>query len=196
MTVRNHYYLGKSFTKGFYFDKDTDPSLPAVPAAEPTKTDTPAELTIPKHRFDEVNNKLKEIQAQLSAKEKAEQEAAEARLKEKEDYKTLASQHEAKVKDLEPKVEALDSEAKRLRGVVEIQLKAARTQVPDHLHSLLDKLDPVEQLEWIASNADKLKDAPKTPAGIPRTPRPAGENGKKDQEAMQAEQRRLVRSNF
>jgi chromosome segregation ATPase len=180
--------------KGIYFDKDTDPS-PAVPPAEAKKTEPPAEVMIPKTRFDEVNNKLKEAQAQLDAKSKQEQEAAEARLREKEDYKTLAEQHEAKVKDLEPKITELDAKAKRYEEAVTAQLKTAKAQVPEHLHSLLEKLDPVEQLEWIANNADKIKEQSNKLSGIPRTPKPVGDNGK-DEDKMRAEQRRLVRTNF
>jgi ribonucleoside-triphosphate reductase len=182
------------FLKGIYFDKDTDPS-PAVPPAEAKKTDTPAEPMIPKTRFDEVNNKLKEIQSQLDAKTKAEQEAEEARLKEKEDFKTLAEQHKARVADLEPKVEALDKETRRYKEALEAQLKTAKSQVPEHLHSLLEKLDPVEQLKWIADNADKIKEQSNKLSGIPRTPKPVGDNGKQADE-LQAKQRRLVRSNF
>lgn len=146
---------------------------------------------------DEVNrlidDRLKRERQKADEKAKKEREDAEAKaLEEQKEYQKLAEQRATKIAELEPLTEQVD----RYQGALTSLLTAEKQNVPEHVAALLDKLDPVEQLEWIASNRDKLAPAsesngddaePKKPKGIPSTP-PRG-----DTRGAIEEQRRAAR---
>ena len=84
--------------------------------------------------------------------ELAAQAAEEARLAQEKEWQQLAEKRQARIQELEPLSEDVD----RYKGAVTSLLEQRRAGLPDHIITLLDKLDPVEQLQWIAENADKL----------------------------------------
>ena len=87
------------------------------------------------------------------AKRKRDAEAAEQnRLKEQQKFAELAEKRAARIAELEP----LEEQVKRYEGAIAKQLEAASANVPDHIKALLDKLDPVEQLTYLAENAEAL----------------------------------------
>lgn len=167
-------------------------SQAASSAATQNTEAQPSEHMIPKSRFDEVNNELKRLKAEAATKQQQEQEAEQARLKEQQKWQQLAEQHERQLTELKPQLEAATQQAERYKAAVEAQVKAQLANVPEHLHGLLAKLDPVEQLEWLAANADKLKPAVR---GIPPTPRPDGGPGQ-DMATLQAQQQATVQRSF
>lgn len=120
-------------------------------------------------RLDREKRKA-ESEAQ-KAKEKAESEA----LAENQKWQELAQKHEAKIKDLESKLaefEAAKETLEKYKGALEAHLQTQRADLPGHITALLDKLDPVDQLEYIAKNAGELK---KKTTKVPETPTPAGD---------------------
>ena len=107
--------------------------------------------------------------------QKAREEAqAEAAAKNGE-WQQLAEQRAAKIAELESQAAAFDAtttKAQRYEQALAKQVEVLRKDVPKHLAPLLDKLDVVEQLEWLAANRETI--APKQPNGVPATPRAQG----------------------
>jgi hypothetical protein len=105
------------------------------------------------------------------AQRKAADEAEAKRLAEQNEFKTLAEKHAAKAAELEP----YKAKAERYEAALTALLTEERKAVPEHLHPLLDRMDPAEQLEYIAGHRDQLAPpANGAVAGVPPTPRAAG----------------------
>lgn len=102
---------------------------------------------------------------------RAEEAAEEKRLAEQKKYKELADRKAARAEELSAQVEALEPEVERYRNALEAQLAAVRDGLPDHILALLDKLDPVEQIEYLASNSEQLRPSS---GGVPASPDPDG----------------------
>lgn len=90
---------------------------------------------------------------------KARREAEEKALTENQKWQELA---EKRAKDLEAATAAL-TDIDALKATSEAQaaalgryLDAERKGLPDHIIGLLDKLPPLQQLEWLADNKEKL----------------------------------------
>ncbi|WP_051188268.1 hypothetical protein [Brevibacillus thermoruber] len=104
----------------------------AQPSAETQNTETAApeqkEHMIPKSRFDEVNTKFKDLQAQYDKLLAEKQEA--------DGYKSLHQQAEER--------------AKALEGVIAQMLEARLETIPEELHDLIPEgLTPEQKLAWI-----------------------------------------------
>lgn len=118
-------------------------------------------------------------QADEDAKKKADEKAEADRLAQEQKFQELSEQQAAKIAELEPEVGQLKGDLKAARDDLERHaaalktfLDAQREGLPEHLIDLLDKLDTVEQLEYIAANADKLK--PEDDGARPRMGTPRG----------------------
>lgn len=142
----------------------------------------------------ERERKKSEANAQ-KAKEQAEAKA----LEEQQKFQELAEKRGTKVAELESTVgtltadlEAATEEAKRYKAALNGLLEKQRKAVPEHLVALLDKLDPVEQLEWLSNNTDKLI----SNNGVPATPK--GQNGMTEAQKQEASKdaQRFYRSRF
>jgi len=124
------------------------------------------------------------VKARLEREKKKAEEAAEAAtqaaeakaLKDQEKYKELAEKFEKDLVDERTKLTELSTlpeKLERTEGALKKLLETQRKGLPDHLIKLLDKMDPVDQLEYIAENKDvlfKTSDAP------PKTPKGGGDN--------------------
>lgn len=135
---------------------------------------------IDKRLADRLERERKRSEA---AAQKAREEAESKSLVEQQKYQELAEKRakaltdlEASTADLTGKFEAEQAKAQRYEKALTAMLAEQRKRVPEHLHSLLDKLPVDEQLTWIATNGDKLTSS----AGVPATP--------KQQQAPTAEQ--------
>jgi len=140
-------------------------------------TDRPnAEPTIPLSRFNEVNGRLKKLQEQVEAadREKAQREADAA--KAQGEWQKVAEQHEARVKDLEP----FKERAERYETALKAHLETARKDLPAHITTLLDRLEPDEQLTWLAENGAALGGQTTARPGTTTNPRPASDPSRKD----------------
>lgn len=161
---------------------------------KPTPTFTQSDVDrIVNERLDRERKKA-ETQTQ-----KAREEVESKALADQAKFQELADKRGKQVTDLETanatlttQLEAVTAKADRhekaLTKLLAEQLKA----VPEHLHSLLSKLDAVEQLEWIAGNADKMKTATN---GVPPTPKPTLADGF-DKEKAVKDAERFYRSRF
>ena len=93
-------------------------------------------------------------------------EEAEAEgLKKSEEWQTLAKKLEARVGELEPTAEQVT----RYKGAIEKYLAAEKKDLPKHILALLDKLDPVDQIEYLSANRDEIG---KGLQGVPPSPTP------------------------
>ncbi|UYN89903.1 MAG: hypothetical protein KIT08_01370 [Anaerolineales bacterium] len=94
-----------------------------------------AEHLIPKHRFDEVNERAKKAEAELDALKQAEKQAEEKRLADQQQYKELADKREAELKDLQAKTEAdkkaAEEQAKKVKYEADVIAEAAKLNFHD-----------------------------------------------------------------
>lgn len=148
-----------------------------------------------------VTSRLERERAKADEATRKAKEAAEAKaLEEQQEYQKLAEQRAGKIAELEPQAES----AKRYQDALTKLLATEKTGVPEHVLALLDKLDPVEQLEWIAANREKLKpveSVPETeqkPRGVPATPSRGDQRGVSEEQkrAARVQSERFYRSQF
>ena len=126
------------------------------PAEEAKFTQADIERIIAE-RLDRERKKAEEKAA------KAQAEAEAKALEEQKQYKELAEKHAARIAQLE----AIEPKAQRHEAALVKLLEAQRKSIPEHVITLLDKLDVADQLEWIAGNQSKLIQ----PSGAPATPK-------------------------
>lgn len=157
-------------------DQPTTVSTAAVPPAEAKNTDTEPQA-VPYERFKQVNDTLKELQAwkakqeQAAAKQaEAQAQAQEQQLAEQQKWQELAEKRQAERDALSAERETLAGKFEAYSAAVQSILTTQKKDLPKHIIALLDKLDPVEQLQYIAENADEL--TPKAAApGTPQAPK-------------------------
>lgn len=120
-----------------------------------------------------------------------EREAAEAqRLEANKEFQELAEKRQKRIEALEPLALKVDRYEAALTSLLNEEMK----QVPEYLHSILEKLDVAERLEWVASHRAEISakaqpaanGTPLVPVGA--TPRP--DNGGT---VLNAERERLRR---
>lgn len=116
------------------------------------------------------------------ARRTAEDEAEQKRLEEQKEFEKLANDRKAKLDALEAQVKTLAEQNEKYVSAIKAKLEAERKGLPDHIMALLDKLDPVDQLEWLAGNAEAAKkpsgaQSPGTPTR-PRKPSEPPDPGK------------------
>jgi plasmid stabilization system protein ParE len=124
-----------------------------------------------------VKDRLEREQKKTDAATKQAREEAEAKaLVEQQEWKKLAEKYAGRITELEAKaaeVEAASTERDRYKAALGGYLENERKGLPDHILTLLDRFDPVAQLEYIAANRDTLRPAATTPAGgPPPSPKP------------------------
>ena len=110
-----------------------------------------------------------------AAADKARKEAEDAALETQQEWQKLAEQRQTRITELEPlqaQMETAEATIERYKGALTSMLEAQRKDLPAHILSLLDKQDPVDQLEYLAANADELR--PQGRQGIPATPKANG----------------------
>lgn len=118
---------------------------------------------IPKSRFDEVNNKYKEMQKQLDAmladKKKADDEKAKADKKAKEEagkfeelYKTTAGEMDK----FKVESETAKTRIGELEAVINGLLEAKMAGIPEEFHDLIpSNLTPEAKLAWVTTAEGK-----------------------------------------
>jgi hypothetical protein len=134
------------------------------------KTDSTASETkeeeFDKERAMATIRKLREFEksAKTALKEletiKAQQAAdADEALKKQGDWQKLHEQEKKRADDLEP----FKTKAEKYEAALGKLLAKEREGLPKHVLTLLDKLDPAEQLEYIAENREALGAKPTPP---------------------------------
>jgi hypothetical protein len=140
-----------------------------------------------------VRDRLDRQRRATEAQQQKDREATEAKaLEEQQEFKKLADQRAEKVAELEP----FKAKAERYEAALTALLEAERKDIPEHLVALLDKLDPAEQLEWIATNREAIGGAGAGTNGtrsVPATGRASSQAPSLD-ERVNAAEKRLVAS--
>lgn len=132
---------------------------------------TPAEVTktehmIPKTRFDEVNNKLKQLQKQIDDTAAAQADKEKQSLLEQNKYKEL---YEALLKDYEPLKQAHEK-ASRYQSALEASNQARLDRIPEDKRGLIPEYDdPVKLGAWLDRNLAIITE--------PSKPQPPNLNG-------------------
>jgi predicted ATP-dependent endonuclease of OLD family len=109
--------------------------------------------------------------ATLKAKEEAEAEA----LKKNQEWQALAEKNDARASELAVRIgelEPLGEQVTRYKGALEKYLAAEKKDLPKHVLVLLEKLDPIEQIEYLSANREELGKSGKGPEGVPASPNP------------------------
>jgi len=114
----------------------------AAPAAA-ENTEAPAEHMIPKTRFDEVNKKLRELEAAQAKAAKEREEAERVRLVEQQKYQELYESERKRAADMESQVEQM-REAQR-RATVQASIRQAAQAA--------GFADPADAVQFIAEDA-------------------------------------------
>jgi multidrug efflux pump subunit AcrA (membrane-fusion protein) len=116
------------------------------------------------------------------ARQEAEQEAEEARLAEQQEFQQLAETRKAKLDELQPQLETLQERVERYEEAVSAQVEQAMARVPAFVKPLLEQMDPVEQLAYIAEHEEEFATESGGSAGPPKTPKPNGDGDMTDKE--------------
>ncbi len=142
------------------------------PESKPKGEHAPAGETGPKAEVEKI------VQARLQAErdgaakkqEKDRKDAVAAALKEQGDWQKLADARQAeadeanrKLAELEPALTTTSAERDRYKAALEKNLEAQKKGLPDHILSLMGRLDPADQLEYLAENAEVIKAAAPAP---------------------------------
>lgn len=153
----------------------TDTANPPATAQNTEQTGQQStENLIPQSRFNEVNQRAKAAEAELD-RIKAEREKTEREQAEKNgEWQKLAEKHTAELSEVKPKLKLTEENLERVTTALEKHVKALRKDVPEHIAGLLDRLDPVDQLDWITKNGDQLVTAGPARGNGPN-PRPAAQ---------------------
>ncbi|MEH7521694.1 hypothetical protein V7149_00205 [Bacillus sp. JJ1503] len=118
------------------------------PAGEASKQQT--DHMIPKSRFDEVNQRFKDVQAQLDSilaeKQEADRKAQEEQGKFQELYENTAKEFT----QVKTQYESVENRAKELEGVITGLLETKLSTIPEDYHDLIPgNLTPEQKLDWI-----------------------------------------------
>jgi hypothetical protein len=153
---------------------------------------------IPKHRFDEVNKKLQEMERSQRDREAAQQAAADKELAERAEWQKLAESRKVKIEELSAQAEL----ATRLSELVLTQYAEEIKGWPDQVKAMApaDEADVLAKLDWMRRARPLAQEllADKTPsAGNSRRPPPAGPaNSQKDEEKALADWRQAAARRF
>lgn len=107
-------------------DATPEAQATANTAAEPTQTETaPAEVMIPKTRFDQVNDRLKAIEAEAAKAKKAQADAETQALAEQGKYKELFEKQQAELAAAQATARANELRLLQRDAATEAKLPAA-----------------------------------------------------------------------
>ncbi len=111
------------------------------------------ENMVPQSRFNEVNNALKDMRAELDALKTANQTAETTRLEEQQEWQTLAETRKAEIDRLKGVEEQFTSVNATLDALLEAQL----AELSDDAKAMVPKqLSKQDQINWIAENRQRL----------------------------------------
>jgi hypothetical protein len=135
---------------------ETLPEADVKPAPE---TQDPLESLTPEQQklFADTNaglmSALEKERDARKALEKAAKNAEAQRLKDNEDWKTLAEKLQEELAGVKPKAELAETQEETLQALLESQIK----ELPEDKQSLVPKqLTTLQQFDWLAENRSKL----------------------------------------
>jgi chromosome segregation ATPase len=111
---------------------------------------------IPKTRFDEVNNKLKELQDQIAeANKQKEQEELEAK-KKKGEFENLYTEASQELENTKTQFEQTSQRVEQLEGIIQTLVDAEMEAVPEAMRDLVpENFTPEQKLSWITQAKQK-----------------------------------------
>lgn len=156
-----------------FFAGDPEPESDPEPEGNPKPEDDPdpktkPDKTVPYSRFDEVNKRANEAEAELQKIKDAEAERVRLAKEKQGEYETLYQEADGKAKKFEQNYETAKEKAKRLEGVVNNILNTKLESIPEEFHELIpENLSPEQKLDWIekASAKGLFKDKSQEPLG-------------------------------
>lgn len=161
---------------------------------------TPEEKKFTQKEIDAIisDRLAREKKAQEAAAEKLKKQAEEDALVKNQEFQKLADERGKRVAELEGQVAELTTvreQAERYKGALGKYLEAERKGLPKHVLTLLEKLDPVDQIEYIAANREELgKPAEQQIKGVPPSPNPRERKlSKEETDDARRDQSRLYR---
>jgi small-conductance mechanosensitive channel len=108
-----------------------------------------------------------ELEAETAkAKKKADEEA----LKDKQEWQKLAEQRQTEIDDLtkaKTELEPFKDQAEKYKKALDSILAAQKKELPKHIVELLEKMDPVEAMDYITKHAKDLGVKPSTYSETP-----------------------------
>jgi hypothetical protein len=111
---------------------------------------------IPKTRFDEVNNKFKELQEKLDAMDKQkEQEELESK-KKKGEFEELYNNTQSELENTKTQFKETSQRVEQLEGIIQTLVDAELEAVPEEMRDLVPENFTAEQkLSWITTAKKK-----------------------------------------
>jgi hypothetical protein len=152
-----------------------------LPGAEPKTAEgtdnQPA--PVPYDRFKEVNQRAKLAEERLAKLEQVERERLEQeetdrqkKLKEQQQFQSLAEEWEQKFTTLEPEHKTLKDKYDQAMEVLGGYAKSQMERVPEVFQSVVGTMPVLERLQWLTENAEKLDSVSSPgPKGIPASPK-------------------------
>lgn len=173
----------------------TPPAAPVEPAQQKPADDDEGKTFsadyVKELREEAKQNRLtaQKLQKQIDDLTKAQDSAKQKELAEQGKYKELADDAMNKLQQLEPYKE----QAERYQGVISNLLETQRQGLPESIAALLDKLDPVDQLEWIANNKATVTATPANDQQAQQPPALAQFNPRGDGQVTETDAQRISR---
>lgn len=114
------------------------------------------EIMIPKSRFDEVNNKYKELKAKLEEIEAANKKKEEEVAQQRGEFENLYNQAKSELETVKKERKAAQERVEVLEGVINQLLEAKLEEIDKEYHDLIpDSLTPEQKLAWVTSAQKK-----------------------------------------
>lgn len=154
-------------------------------SAETEKTDKSREGFIPRDRFDEINEKNKELKKQLEQVEADKKAETEKRLADQENWKELADKRGADLAEAQAKADKVAAMEETLQGLLDAQIE----MIPEEYRSMVpEEYTPKQKIDWISQNQSILTKAKPFDIGAGKR------GGEKDKEiVLSAEERESAR---
>lgn len=157
----------------------SDPTPDQQPGAPSSETQNPqaAEHMIPKSRFDEVNEKLRKLEADAAKRTAEQQRAADAEKAKRGEFETLANDRAAALAKIEAEKASADEQLSGYRAVIESQVKARIKALPEAARAKLPDTDPLSQMAWLDAVEAAVQAAAPTQPMAPRGTPSGGRGG-------------------
>lgn len=126
---------------------------------------------------------MEDLKSEFDELRKGQESAKKKELAEQGKYKELFEESAATIQKLEAKaaeLSGLNEKVTKYQETITGLLESQREGLPESIVTLLDKLDPVEQLEWLAKNKKEVAKPKGAPALSEFNPSGAGGNPEND----------------
>lgn len=141
-----------------------DSDQPSTSAETKNTDDGDAPETVPYERFQQVNQKYRQMEAEVEQLRQQQAKAAEERkvaeqkrLEEQGKWQEIAQQRQTELEALTPLKDTVEKYEAALRTQNEARMQDAPEVMREMLSALHSRMNPLEFTDWLNENADKLK---------------------------------------